>query len=74
MTVKRKAEDASYIAQGNATLANQTTNTGEATITLAATLFNVECGQYVYDIQKTDSVGTIVTFMKGVFDIVFDVT
>lgn len=74
MTVRRKPEDTAYIAQGTATLADQTTNTGEATVTLAATNFYVEPGQYVYDIKWVDSTGKITTHEKGAFAISFNVT
>lgn len=74
MTVKRDPEDVAYVSQGTATLADQWTDIGEASITLAGTDFNTENGALWYDIQWTDSAGTIVTFMKGNFEIVYDVT
>lgn len=74
MTVKRDPEDVAYVSQGTATLADQVTDKGEASITLAGTDFNTENGKLWYDIQWTDAAGTIVTFMKGNFEIVYDVT
>lgn len=74
MTVKRDPESVEYVSQASATLLDQTTNTGQATITLAGTDFNIENGLLWYDIQWTDSAGTIVTFMKGNFEIMYDVT
>lgn len=64
MTVRKKADDSAYIAQGTATLANQTTNTGEATMTIPATSFNVAPGEYVYDMTWVDAAGVVTTFMK----------
>lgn len=74
MTVKRDPEDVVYVSQSTATLADQVTNKGEASITLAGTDFNTENGKLWYDIQWTDAAGTIITFMKGNFEIVYDVT
>lgn len=53
MTVKRKPEDTTYISQGTATLT--TPLSGIATVTLAATDFNIENGTYYYDVKWTDS-------------------
>lgn len=71
-TIRKKPEDTAYIAQGNAVLT--TPASGIATLTLAATLFNVPNGTYFYDIKWTDSAGVITTFMKGNFEISYNVT
>lgn len=74
MTVKRDPEDVKTVSQATGTVLDQVTDTGKVTMTLPGTDFNVENGDMWYDVQWTDAAGTILTFMKGNFSIVYDVT
>lgn len=73
MTVKYDSEDVDYIAQVSAVLSLPTT-LWTATITIPGTSLQLDNGKYYYDIQWTDSVGTITTILKGFLTISFDVT
>ena len=71
-TIRKNPDDTTFIAQGDAVLT--TPLSGIATLTLAATLFNIPNGTYFYDIRWIDSAGAVTTFMKGNFEISYSVT
>ncbi len=72
MTVKYDPDDSDYITQATATLTAPLSWT--ATISIAWTDLQLEDWNYYYDIQWTDSIWTIVTFLKWFLVISFDVT
>lgn len=72
MTVKYNPDDSDYITQSTATLTAPTL--GTATISIAGSELQLENGNYYYDIQWTDSGWTIVTFLKWLLVISYDVT
>jgi len=72
MTLKHNFNDTDFITQSTAMLTVPLE--GTATIEITWTELNLENWNYYYDIEWTDSIWTIVTFLKWFFIISFDVT
>ncbi len=71
-SLKDKATNTAYIVNQAATIATPVNWT--AKIQVSAATMRLDVGEYVYDIQITDSLWVVTTPMKGKFLITYDVT
>lgn len=71
-SVKENIGDSTYKVQKTATLTNAVGWLAE--IKATSSEMNLPVGVYYYDIQWTDSIGTVRTFLYGAFTISYQVT
>jgi len=71
-SIKKKITDTSYILSRNFDITDA--QNWKAEIRIDWTDMELELASYYYDIQWVDSNWTIITILKGVFNIVYDIT
>jgi len=71
-TLKSKIEDTTWLLQATATITDWAN--WKAEISISGTYMELDIANYYYDIQYTDTSNTIVTILKWLFTITYDIT
>ena len=74
ITMKVNESDINTVLQVDAVISDQTTNKGEAVLTLTPTDTEIEPKRYYYDIEWKTSAGNITTLIKSTVEVLTDIT
>ena len=74
MTLKADPLASEFALQKDAVISNQSTNTGEALLTLTPTNTEITPGRYYYDVEYKTAAGNITTIIKSIITVKTDIT